>query len=102
LLALNGTKTVLERFVVIKESLERSVSEAKATNDGTVARINTAVSESGNREADVKILNAAKQVREKTNQLLGEMDELKAELIEITGGLNESGTPVGIEIGRAH
>ena len=97
LLALNVTKTVLERFVFINESLERSVLEAKSANDGTVMRINTAVSESGNRAADVEILTIAKEVREKTNQIIGEMDEIKAELIETTGGLNDSGTPVGID-----
>ena len=96
LLALNVTKTVLERFIFINHSLERSVSEAKATNEGTVSRINTAVSESGNRAADVQVLTTAKEVRKKTSEILAEMDKIKAELIEKTGG-EENGVPLGID-----
>lgn len=97
LLALNVTKTVLERFVFINQSLERSVYEAKVSNEGTVTRINTAVTESGNREADVRVLTTAKEVREETDKLINEMDELKAYLIEITGGYTESGNLVGMD-----
>lgn len=97
LLALNVTKTVLERFIFINQSLERSISEAGVTNDGTVARINSAVSESGGRAADVKVLTTAKDVRKKTNEVLAEMDRIKAELVEGTGGVDETGTPIGID-----
>src|SRR5690554_3623220 len=97
LLALNVTKTVLERFVFINQSLERSVHEAKVSNEGTVTRINTAVSESGNREADVRVLTTAKEVREETDKLINEMDEIKAYLIEVTGGYTESGNLVGMD-----
>ena len=72
------------------------MTEAKTTNEGTVSRINTAVSESGNRQADVKVLTTAKEVRQKTSEVLSEMDKLKNELIEITGGMEE-GTPKGID-----
>src|SRR5690606_6860963 len=97
LLALNVTKTVLERFIFINESLERSVSEAEVSNEGTITRINSAVSESGGRDADVKVLNTAKEVREKTSAILADMEALKQEIITQTGGKDEAGTPVGID-----
>src|SRR5690606_220666 len=97
LLALNVTKTVLERFIFINESLERSVSESEVSNEGTVTRINTAVSESGGRDADVAVLNTAKEVRTRTSEILAEMDALKKEIVANTGGTDEAGNPIGID-----
>lgn len=91
LLALNVTRTVLEKFVFINESMEEAIQEGKVRNNGTVSRISKAVDDSGNREADVKVLNTAKEVREQTSIVLKEMDAYKEEIVKVTGGIMEDG-----------
>ena len=65
LLALNVSVTVLDKFIDINNSLEVSVDAAKEQNGNTLRRIENAVEESGMRPDDVKILDKAKQIREK-------------------------------------
>lgn len=96
LLALNVTKTVLDKFVFINKSLERSVSDAVVKNNGTVERVKSAVDESGNRPADLAVLDKAQEVREKTTEVLQSLTQLKEEIIVLTGGRDEEGKFVEI------
>lgn len=89
LLALNVSVTVLDKFIDINKSLEVSVSAANEQNGNTLRRIESAVEESGNRVADVKVLDKAKLIREKTREMIQELKGYKETFIEITGGINE-------------
>src|SRR5690606_34775733 len=95
LLAMNITNTVLDKFVFINKSLERTIAEDRTKNDLTVAAISSAVSESGNRAADVAVLEKSRRVRIETEAVVREMNELKETFIEITGGLDEYGEAQG-------
>jgi gliding motility-associated protein GldM len=88
LLALNVSVTVLDKFIDINNSLEVSVDAAKEQNGNTLRRIENAVEESGNRPDDVKILNIAKVLRERTSTMVKELSTYKETFIEITGGRN--------------
>jgi gliding motility-associated protein GldM len=70
LLALNVSVTVLDKFIDINNSLEVSVDAAKEQNGNTLRRIENAVEESGSRPDDVKILDKAKVIREKTADMV--------------------------------
>ncbi|HET8861176.1 gliding motility protein GldM [Marivirga sp.] len=91
LLALNVSVTVLDKFIDINNSLEVSVDAAREQNGNTLRRIENAVEESGRRPDDVKILNKAQQIREKTRAMVDELKSYKETFIEITGGYSEEG-----------
>jgi gliding motility-associated protein GldM len=95
LLAMNITSTVLDKFVFINKSLERTVGDDRSKNDLTIGAINTAVSEAGNRAQDVAVLEKARRVRTETESVLRELTQLKDTFIEITGGLTEDGAVKG-------
>jgi len=95
LLALQVSNTVLEKFIFIDNSLEQSATGAKAQNNNTVERIQSAVEEAGNRKEDVAVLEKAREVRAKTNEVLNTLDALKEEFIVLTGGTDEDGTYKG-------
>ncbi|MGM0580076.1 MAG: gliding motility protein GldM [Bacteroidota bacterium] len=95
LLALNVSVTVLDKFIDINNSLEVSVDAAKEQNGNTLSRIEGKVEESGNRPDDVKILDQAKEIREKTRDMIAELKTYKDTFIEITGGYNEEGEMEG-------
>jgi len=95
LLALNVSVTVLDKFIDINNSLEVSVDAAREQNGNTLRRIENAVEESGKRPDDVKILNKAKEIREKTREMVAELKTYKETFIEITGGYDENGDMKG-------
>jgi gliding motility-associated protein GldM len=95
LLALNVSVTVLDKFIDINNSLEVSVDAAKEQNGNTLRRIENAVEESGNRPGDVEILDKAKEIREKTRDMVAELKTYKETFIEITGGYDEDGQMIG-------
>jgi gliding motility-associated protein GldM len=89
LLALNVSVTILDKFIDINNSLEVSLDAAREQNSNTISRISNAVEESGNRAADVAVLDKAKLIKEKTRAIVAELGEYKNEFIKITGGVNE-------------
>ena len=95
LLAMNITSTVLDKFISINKSLEKAIADERGRNDMTVAAISAAVTESGNREADVAVLEKSRRVRTETEKVIRELDALKVVFIEGTGGLDETGDPKG-------
>ncbi|MGJ3236636.1 gliding motility protein GldM [Marivirga sp.] len=95
LLALNVSVTVLDKFIDINNSLEVSVDAAKEQNGNTLQRIENAVEESGSRPDDVEILDKAKEIRQKTRDMIAELKSYKDTFIEITGGYDEDGEMQG-------
>lgn len=95
LLALQVSNTVLEKFIFINKSLERQVIEYGKKNAEKVEAIKKVVGEAGSRADDVKVLKKAEEVRKNTSDLLTYMKSLKDEIVEKTGGIDESGIMVG-------
>lgn len=91
LLALNVSVTVLDKFIDINRALETSVDAAREQNLGTIRRIQNAVEESGSRPDDVKILESARAIREKTKTMIAELEQFKTDFVEITGGTDDTG-----------
>lgn len=95
MLALNVDSAVLERFELINGTLEEQVKNNGIRNGVTVKSIAAMVEEKGNREGDVAVLTKAEQVRVKTDEIISYMDQLKAQIVENSGGINEDGNLVG-------
>ena len=98
LLALNVSNTVLEKFLFMNRTMEKTVDDGESKNNGTVGRIEAQVEESGKRAKDIAVLKTAQEVRTETTKVLSELDELKKMLIKETGDYEEDGiTPKGIK-----
>lgn len=95
LLALQVSNSVLEKFVLINGSLEATVQDKVTSNVSTISRIESTVTESGNRAADVAVLEKAKSLREETEKMVQELEAYKTQLVELTGGLDEHGQHIG-------
>ncbi len=95
LLALQVSNSVLEKFVLINMSLEATVKEKVTSNVATIGRIESAVTESGNRADDVAVLEKANALREETEKTVQEVEAYKERLIELTSGRDENGQLVG-------
>ena len=96
LLALNVSSTVIDKFVFLNASLEHAVSESGKRNSQTLESIQKLVSETGNRDADVKVMTTAQEIRAESAKIIGELDTLKAFFVEITGGTDpETGELIG-------
>jgi gliding motility-associated protein GldM len=89
LLALNVSNTIIDKFVFINESLVSANNETKERNVQIMESIVKTVDETGNREADLEVMEAAKMVHEKTDALMTKMVQLKDTMVAITGGYIE-------------
>jgi gliding motility-associated protein GldM len=86
LLALQVSNAVLEKFIFIDKALSRMVTDYEAKNSQTVSNIEAQVKKRNSKEDEVAILNIAKEVRNKTAEVIKTMGDLKEEMVQITGG----------------
>ncbi|WP_080241050.1 type IX secretion system motor protein PorM/GldM [Spirosoma rigui] len=93
LLALQVTSAILEKFVLLNNSLEQSTGSANKVNQSTLDNIRATVEKSGNRANDLAIVKQADEVRKQTSDVIGEIDALKQRIItEAGGGVDEAGS----------
>ena len=86
MLALNVDTKVLKKFIMINDSFESTNSEKVIDNSRKIESIKAAVEDSGNRNEDIKVMKLSESVREKSNDLVNFMGEIKSTIIEETGG----------------
>ncbi|TAE31961.1 MAG: gliding motility protein GldM [Cytophagales bacterium] len=92
LLALQVTSAILEKFILINNSLEQSTGAANVVNDNTLRGIRLTVEKSGNRPADVAVIKQADEARNVSSEMIAEIDKLKEQIItDAGGGLDETG-----------
>lgn len=92
LLALQVTSAILDKFVLLNNSLEQTTAEASKVNQQTLNSIKATVEKSGNRAADLEVVKQADQVRKETSDVIAQIDALKQRIItEAGGGLDETG-----------
>ncbi len=89
LLALNVSNTVIDKFVFINESLKRANDETSQRNTETLKSLEKSVEETGNREADIKVVKVAEDLRVQTDKAVEELTKFKVAFIEITKGYEE-------------
>ncbi|MFT6866507.1 MAG: gliding motility-associated protein GldM [Cyclobacteriaceae bacterium] len=89
LLALNVSSTVIDKFVFLNDSLVRANKETEERNAAILNNIVKTVDDSGNRADDLKVVEAAQNLRSETSRVLEEMLKIKLEMVEISGGYNE-------------
>ena len=98
LLALQVSGSVLDKFILINRSLEKSIHAQEKENTVRLERIKTTVQETGNREKDVEVLNKALSIRKEAKKIIVYIDALKTQLVKLTGGRDsETGRPKGLK-----
>ncbi len=88
LLALQVSNAVLEKFIFINKSLERMAFNYEEKNNMTVANVEAKVKERNSLPEEVAILNLAKEVKERSDEVVNNLRELKKKMVEITGGID--------------
>ncbi|GAB2801784.1 gliding motility protein GldM [Rhabdobacter roseus] len=92
MLALQVSSAIIEKFILLNNSLELSSGAANKINQETVLKIKAAVEKSGNRAADVAVVKQAEEVRTLSTNIINEINTLKQQIINDAGsGLNEEG-----------
>lgn len=92
MLALQVSSAIIEKFLLLNNSLQLSSGAADRINQETLLKIKAAVDKSGNRAADVAVIKEAEQVRKITSDINNQLNALKDEIItKAGGGINEEG-----------
>lgn len=92
MLALQVSNAILQKFVLLNNSLETANGSADKTNDNTLRAMDKAVTDNGNKPEYRSYYNQATQVRKTTGELVKYIDELKSKIItEAGGGTDQTG-----------
>ena len=82
MLALQVSNTVLEKFLLIDESLQQSIGITTRNNDNTIGGIEATVEKNGNRPKDREVVTKAKDIRAKTQTVLAEIQDMRSKVEE--------------------
>ncbi len=92
MLALNVSSAILLKFQFLDESLQQVNKKTVNDNAGVVSNIQAAIAENKTPSAnDKRVLQSAKEVREKTSEMVSYIRGLREMLIDKTGGETEEG-----------
>ena len=97
MLAINVSDSLLHRFLFINNTLEVSRDQTVGRNSNYLSNIQKAVEDRKNQAEDIQVLQKATQVRQLTQTMLSELDELKDYLIEETGGYDSENQLLGFK-----
>jgi gliding motility-associated protein GldM len=91
LLALQVSSSILQKFMLLNNSVEQANGSANEKNSNSNRAIKEAVAKSSNPALYTDVIKNADKVRELANAMVAQIDGLKQEVITAGGGLNEQG-----------
>jgi gliding motility-associated protein GldM len=91
LLALQVSSAIIDKFVILNESIEYAVRESVERSQSTLETIKNSVKERGSKPIELEVVRKADLVRGETDKLLSYINKLKDELIEKSGGREDDG-----------
>ena len=98
LLALQVSDALLQKFVLLNNSLETANASAVQKSGQTVEGIKAKINDSPNPAQYADILAKANQVRKMSDAMVSDMENLKSQIVEKTGGYDkETGALVGLK-----
>jgi gliding motility-associated protein GldM len=89
LLALQVSSSILQKFMLLNNSVEQANGSANEKNANSVRSIKEAISKSSNPALYTDVLTSADKVREMSNTMVGDLEALKEEIIKVSGGKDE-------------
>jgi gliding motility-associated protein GldM len=91
MLALQVSNTVLEKFILIDESLQSSIAITNRNNENTIAGIADAVEKNGSRPDDVQVIESARDIKQKTQIVINEIETIRKKIVEFAQPDPETG-----------
>jgi len=91
LLALQVSNQILQKFILLNNGMETTSKNYANKNQFMIEQMQLTVNSTGNKEEDVKLLTAAKEVRKTTQELYTFIEDLKKELIIQSNAKDENG-----------
>jgi gliding motility-associated protein GldM len=91
LLALQVSSSILQKFMLLNNSVEQANGSANEKNSNSVRSIKEAIAKSSNPALYADVLTNADKVRAYANAMVGELDALKQEVTTAGGGTDELG-----------
>ncbi len=80
------SSALVDKLVLVNETIARSVGNLKRTSDDLLEEIKSSVRRHGNTKEDVKVLKRAEHLKERTANLVGDIEKYKKMLITRAGG----------------
>lgn len=93
LLALQVSSAIMEKFIFLDDSIKHANEISHKNNNDIALSIKKTVEAEGNKDKDV--LTMAEKVRKEAEEILTTIGQVRKEMIEKTGGINEAGEYVG-------
>ncbi|WP_243018591.1 MULTISPECIES: gliding motility protein GldM [Candidatus Cardinium] len=90
MLALQVSSSVLDKFIVLSNSIDNSRRLQLKQNQRSIQALKNAVSDMGNRPSDLTILRQVTAMHQDTVALVDYIDGLKKQLIDAEGGLDKA------------
>jgi gliding motility-associated protein GldM len=90
LLALQVSSSILQKFLLLNNSVEAANGSANEKNSNAVISIKDAVAKSSNPSLYADVITKAEEVRKLSNSMITELDNLKQQVRE-AGGIDEQG-----------
>ena len=95
LLALNISKDILEALTRLNESLSQTVETVNKQNADVYAAFDAAARDNPKKAGPWR--DKAIEVQTESDEIVNFIDKLKKDLVEITGGYDDKGLPVGLD-----
>ncbi len=92
LLALQVSSAIIDKFVILNESIEFAVRESVDRSKASLATIKKAVEDRGNKPIELAVVKDAEFVRSETDKVISFMNTIKDNLIEKSGGIDDDGS----------
>jgi gliding motility-associated protein GldM len=86
MLALQVSNAILEKFVLLNNSLEQANKASDDSNARTLAAMNDAVEKAGGKPEYRQLYNQGVDIRKKTSELISYMEDLKSIIVKEAGG----------------
>ena len=98
LLALQVSDALLQKFVLLNNSLETANTSSVQKNIATIEGMKELLKRSSNQANDAQYITQAQEVHKLADAMVGEMDNLKNMIVDKTGGYDkETGALVGMK-----
>ncbi len=98
LLALQVSDALLQKFVLLNNSLETANTSSVQKNIATIEGMKDMLERSANKGNDGQYITQAQEVHKLADAMVGELDNLKSQIITKTGGYDkETGALVGMK-----
>jgi len=91
LLALQVSSTIIEKFTVLNDNMEQTVTLNTSYNTGKLLGIKSSIEKRGNKASEVILAQQSDKLHQQTKELITYMEVLKNDLIREAGGRDEEG-----------